>query len=161
MAKIVLKRNGTVTHRESKTFDRKAQARSWMAQREAEIAHRGLPSSLTLGDAIDRYSAESLRQAGKTKVQVLRSIRTHRIASLPCSAISSRVLIDFARDLLRRHNPLPLPTPADLWHPAAGPRTHLASPVVVHELELPDVAMLLHHPQELDHHLGHGPHQDL
>lgn len=105
MAKIVLKRNGAVAHRETQTFDKKAQARAWMAQREAEIAKRGLPNGQTLGDAIDRYSAESVRQIGRSKEQVLRSIRAHKIAALPCAAIRSHTLVDFARDLCRDRQP--------------------------------------------------------
>jgi len=42
-----------------------------------------------------------------------------------------------------------------------GGRVHLAGAVVVNELELPDVAVLLHHPKELDHDLRHGPDKHL
>lgn len=105
MAKIVLKRNGAVIHRETQTFDKKAEARAWMARRETEIEQRGLPTGDTLADAIDRYVADSLKEIGRTKAQVLRAIQRHQIAAMPCAAIRSQHLVQFTRDLCRGCQP--------------------------------------------------------
>ena len=47
----------------------------------------------TLGDAIDKYIAMSRKEIGKTKTQVLRSIKTYRIANMDCTDIKSTDII--------------------------------------------------------------------
>jgi hypothetical protein len=46
---------------------------------------------------IDRYVAESQKKIGRTKAQVLRTIKTHDIAELRCSEITSADIVSFAR----------------------------------------------------------------
>ncbi|TIN81733.1 MAG: site-specific integrase, partial [Mesorhizobium sp.] len=41
MAKIILKRNGKIAHRESKTFDRRPAASAWIERREKELSKPG------------------------------------------------------------------------------------------------------------------------
>jgi hypothetical protein len=50
---------------------------------------------------------------------------------------------------------------AALVEPAGEIDDNLASPVVVHHLELPDITVLHHHSQESHHDLGAGPQQHL
>jgi hypothetical protein len=52
-----------------------------------------------LADVIDRYVAESEKQIGRTKAQVLRKIKTYDIADLQCSEITSAEVVAFAQAL--------------------------------------------------------------
>jgi integrase len=101
-AQIVLKKDGKVAHREAKTFDRRVAANAWMARREDELAKPGAiererqrDNDPKLSDVIDRFIAESKRPIGRTKTQVLRSIKDYDIAELRCSRITSADLVAF------------------------------------------------------------------
>lgn len=109
-AQIVVKREGRIVHREAKTFDRKPAARAWLERREGELSkpgavERAAKPSRTLADAIDRYIAESLKEIGRTKAQVLRSIKDHDIAGMACETIGSDDIVSFARDLAAGRKP--------------------------------------------------------
>ncbi|MRI56395.1 site-specific integrase [Methylobacterium sp. DB1607] len=102
-AQIVVKRDG-LTHRETKTFDRRPAAAAWIKRREKELSEPGALAVAkvevpTLADAIDRYVAESRRSYGKTKAQVLRAIKGYDIAEKPCSAVTSAEIVSFAREI--------------------------------------------------------------
>jgi integrase len=103
LAQIILKRDGKVVHQESQTFDRRQAANAWMERREEELrkpgAHGRKPANPKLADVIDRYVGESEKQIGRTKAQVLRKIKTHDIADLRCSEITSADVIGFAQAL--------------------------------------------------------------
>lgn len=102
MAKIVLKHKGQVIHRESRTFDRRIAAKTWLTKREAEIQENGFAPATDdtpLSEAITRYIGESRREIGRTKAQVLAAILRHRIAAMPCREIRSHHLIEFTQDL--------------------------------------------------------------
>lgn len=77
LAQILLKSDGKVVHRESRTFDRRAAASAWIKKREAELkkgtAQLGRPQrpSSKLSDAIDKYIETSLKEIGRTR------LRTH------------------------------------------------------------------------------------
>lgn len=110
MAKIIIEREGKVVHRESKTFDRKPAAAAWMAKREDELSQpgaieRAATEHVTLADAIDRYIAESRRQIGKTKAQVLNAIKRDAIAAKRCDRIGSSDIVSFARNLAATAQP--------------------------------------------------------
>jgi integrase len=72
-----------------------------MARREEELLQPGaldrLPDPL-LGHVIDRYIQEA-KKIGRTKAQVLRTIKTYDIAELRCSKITSADVLAFARPL--------------------------------------------------------------
>ena len=101
-AQILIKRKGKIVHREAKTFDRKQVAKAWLDRRQTELRE---PGSLerrpdpTLAVVIDRYIAESKRALGRTKEQVLRTIKTHDLADMQCSKITSTDIIAFAQSL--------------------------------------------------------------
>lgn len=107
LAQIVIKQDGEVVHRENKTFPAKREAAGWIARREDELTRNSAPliggraRDVTLGEAIDRYIRESVKQIGRTKAQVLRSIKAHSLGAMRCSKITSRELLDFARGLLK------------------------------------------------------------
>lgn len=107
MAQISIMRDRQVAHRESKTFDRRPAATAWIGRREKELAKPGALSQVkpdrrdpTLAHAIDRYIAESERDPGRTKRQVLATIKTYDLADKPCSTITSVDIIGFAREKL-------------------------------------------------------------
>lgn len=104
-AQIVRKKGGSIVHRENQTFDRKQAAVAWLKRRETELT---LPGALerasapdnSLANAIDRYVAETIKDIGKTKAQVLEAIKRHDIANMNCSEIRSVDIVDFANELL-------------------------------------------------------------
>jgi integrase len=101
-AQIRLKRAGAIVHTESRTFDRKQAAKAWMERRESELQQPGALTKRedpTLAESIDRYLGESKRSIGKTKAQVLRSIKADRLASIPGSQITSADILDFLQRL--------------------------------------------------------------
>ena len=109
-AQVVKKQGGKTVYREARTFDRRAAANAWIKKREKEVASpEGLAAirsgSPTLADAIDRYIDESLRQIGRTKAQVLRSIKSYEIAERECADISSSDIYAFARELGQTRKP--------------------------------------------------------
>lgn len=110
-AQIAVQRGGK-THRETKTFDRRAAAAAWIKKREKELGQPGALENAktkaddpTLGEAIDRYIRESAKALGKTKTQVLRSIKTFDVASRACSEITSADIVAFARELSTGRQP--------------------------------------------------------
>ena len=105
-AQIVVKRGGKAVHREAQTFDRKQAANAWMVRREQELEKPGAiertrqaENDPSLRDVIDRYVAESEREIGRTKAQVLRTIKTYDIADMRCSDITSADLVSFAQSI--------------------------------------------------------------
>lgn len=110
LAQLLIKRSGAVVHREARTFDRKQAAAAWLERREKELT---VPGALErqgindppLSDVIDRYVAESKKEIGRTKAQVLRSIKRYEIGELRCSTIGSTELVAFANELATKVKP--------------------------------------------------------
>lgn len=109
-AQILKKRGGKIVLREAQTFDRKQAAVAWINKREAEIAEPGglerarIPKG-TLADAIDKYTESSRKEIGRTKEQVLRSIKGYDIANMDCAAIRSTDIVAFAEELSKGRQP--------------------------------------------------------
>ncbi|MBL4929374.1 tyrosine-type recombinase/integrase [Fuscibacter oryzae] len=105
-AQIVIKRKGVKVYTEARTFDREPPARAWMKRREAEIARDGWGKPKgTLGEAIDDYIRESLKEMGKTKAQVLNAIKSHSIAALAGHEIRSHDIVSWATELSKKVQP--------------------------------------------------------
>jgi hypothetical protein len=91
VAQINIRRNGKWAHSESRTFDKHSSAAAWFKKQMKEITAAGTDLSAvkskgrTLSTAIDRYIIESVKEIGRTKAQVLRSIREYDIASMNCN----------------------------------------------------------------------------
>ena len=110
LAQISVMRQGKVLLRESQTFERRSTAAAWIENREESLARPGALDALnsqpkskktpTLADAIDRYVGESNKQIGRTKTQVLKSIKTFDIADQHCDAITSADIVEFAQEKL-------------------------------------------------------------
>ncbi|WP_166416100.1 site-specific integrase [Cochlodiniinecator piscidefendens] len=105
VAKIAIRKNGKWAHREARSFDRLSAAKNWHAKRMKEIAAAGKnldtikSKGKTLSAAIDLYITESVKEIGRTKAQVLRSIRDYDIADQHCADIESHDIVQFAREL--------------------------------------------------------------
>lgn len=110
-AQVLKKQGGRIVHREAKTFDRKQAATAWIKKRETELAEPGgverarAPKGKTLSDAIDRYTESSRKEIGRTKEQVLRSIKEYDIANMDCGAIRSEDIVSFAEELSKGRKP--------------------------------------------------------
>ena len=109
-AQITIQRDGQKPIRESKTFERKKPAQNWIQSRESEL--RDLPdlsvarnSKVTLADAIDKYIAKSRKEIGKTKAQVLETIKGFEIADMHCDKIKSQHLVAFIEHLNKHVKP--------------------------------------------------------
>jgi integrase len=101
-ALITIKKGGKIAHREAKTFDRKQAASAWAERRETELKRPGgleRRDDPKLRDVIDKYIAEAKTAIGRTKTQVLRTIKEYEIADMRCSEIASAHLITFAQSL--------------------------------------------------------------
>ena len=101
-AMIRIKRGGVIVHKETETFERDQVAKAWIKKRETELSKPGAldkPTDPTLADVIDKYNTDKLRLHGKTKDQVLRTIKAAAIGSLRCSEITSQELVKFAQSI--------------------------------------------------------------
>lgn len=107
-AQIRIKRDGKVVHQEAETFSRRDAAKAWIEKREKALAKPGAleaaikapkADSHTLADAIDKYLEQTEKTPGRTKTQVLRTIKTLDIADKPCDLITVQVLVAFGKEL--------------------------------------------------------------
>jgi hypothetical protein len=103
-AQVTIKRRGKIVHRETRTFDRRQAASAWLEKRETELAKPGAVERQNipdpkLADVIDRYIDESIKEIGRTKAQVLATIKNFDIADLKCSDVTSEHLVAFAKEL--------------------------------------------------------------
>ncbi|MFG6413785.1 tyrosine-type recombinase/integrase [Roseateles sp. DC23W] len=101
-ALVRIKKAGKVVHSESETFDREQAAKIWMKGREAELAKPGALTKVpdpTLSEVIDQYNREKQKTHGKTKTQVLNTIKEAALAKKRCSEIGSPELVAFAQSL--------------------------------------------------------------
>jgi integrase len=105
-AQIRIKVKGKVVHQETQTFDRRQAASAWIARRETELREPGAleriqnaDSDPPLRQAIDLYVAENERAIGRTKSQVLRSIKTYDIADKRCGKITSADIVQFVKSI--------------------------------------------------------------
>jgi hypothetical protein len=102
VAQIVIKKDGSIAHREAQTFDRKQAANAWIVKREAELKRPGgleQKEDPTLSAVIGRYIAESKNPVMGTKAQVLKTIKNSDLGETKCSEITSKTLVSFAREL--------------------------------------------------------------
>lgn len=103
-AQIRLKEGGRVVFTQAQTFDRHPAAQAWLDKRERELAQPGARESAkeedpVLADVIDRYIRESKRDLGRTKNQVLATIKAASIGELRCSQLKSQSYVAFAQSL--------------------------------------------------------------
>lgn len=111
MGKVLLKQDGKIIHRETRTFDRKAAAAAWIAKRETEVREGKVrpAQQITLERVIQHYITdmrkEKYRTPGRTKAQVLNAICREPIAQMKCQDIKSHHIVSFAQDILVGRSP--------------------------------------------------------
>lgn len=101
-AQIRIKKSGKLIHSESETFDREPAAKAWLKKREAELAMPGALIKVEdppLKDVIDVYNTEKQKAHGKTKAQVLKTIKQSEIGSMRCSEITSQSIVRFCQQI--------------------------------------------------------------
>lgn len=101
-AQIKIKKGGKTVFSQGQTFDREAAAKAWVKRKEAELAKEGgieaaRKVSGTLRDTIDRYLLLSRKEIGRTKSQVLETIKGHEIAEMDIASITSADVVEWAR----------------------------------------------------------------
>ena len=111
---IRIKRDGAVVHSEAETFSKRDKAETWIKNREKELGKPGgLEAAIkapkgdnhTLKDAIDKFLEQTEKEPGKTKAQVLRTIKTYDIADKACDLITVQVLVAFGKELRAERGP--------------------------------------------------------
>lgn len=110
LAQIIIKRKGFKPHREAQTFNKRSAATAWLKNREADLKEPGGIQKAkvrhkTLADAIDTYIEQDAKGIGRTKEQVLKSIRLHDLGAKECGTIGSADIVSFARDLSKERQP--------------------------------------------------------
>jgi integrase len=107
-AQIVVKKGGSIVHREAQTFDRKQAANAWIVKREAELKRPGgleRKEDPTLAEVIDRYIEESKNPVLGNKAQVLKTVKFSDLGEIRCSDLASQTLVSFARKLNKNVEP--------------------------------------------------------
>ena len=110
-AQVLIKRDGRIAYRETRTFERKAAASAWIDKTEEALLNPRALDEVRQDDpplrsVIERYMAESKKAMGRTKKQVLNTLKDeHEIADMLCSAISSADITSLATDLGRTRQP--------------------------------------------------------
>lgn len=101
-AVVRVKRSGKVIHSQTQTFDREQAAKAWLKLRETELAVPGALEKTedpTLAKVIEKYNKDTMRPHGKTKDQVLRSIKDSSLGEMLCSEIKSHTLVDWLQEM--------------------------------------------------------------
>lgn len=106
LARVRVKKAGKVIFEEFETFDRRKTAAAWIAKLEKELkapggveAVKARDRARTLGDAIDLYVQDTGESIGRTKAQVLRSLKDYAIADMACEEITSTHIYDLVKEL--------------------------------------------------------------
>jgi hypothetical protein len=87
-------RDKRLVYQQAQTFERRPAAAAWIKKREGELAQPGALERVQakdppLADVIDQYIKELGREAGSTKAQCLRTIKTdYDIGRLKCSEVN-------------------------------------------------------------------------
>ena len=177
-AQVTIKRGGEIVHRETRTFDRRQAASAWMEKRETELAKPGALERQNMPDpklstVIDGYIKELIKDIGRTKAQVLATIKEYDIADLKCSEVTSEQLVPSPRNC--RFNPngrkLLQPPRLNLHHCTASlglsvkltsdgrrtgrdqkPRTHSKSKERDRRPTLAELDLLMHHFRKIKIH---------
>jgi len=103
-AQVKVWRGGKLVLTKAATFDREATAKAWAKRKEAEFAKPGAVEAArrpkgTVADLIDKYVATSRREMGKTKAQVLETIKGHGIGTMAPEDLAPAVVVEYAREL--------------------------------------------------------------
>ncbi len=97
-AQVIRKKGGKVVLFKSKTFGRRSSAKAWVKRIEREFDEgrvRQKSNSTTVSSLVDLVSSKQ-RDMGKTKAQVLKTIKSFAIADYEVTSLKSADLVEFA-----------------------------------------------------------------
>lgn len=106
LAEIRIKRDGDLVHRESRTFDRRAQANAWAKSREKALAktepptnNRPLAVSTTLRELLRKYREEvsEIRPIGRSKASNIKFLEKCEVSGIDALELKSSDLIAHIR----------------------------------------------------------------
>jgi hypothetical protein len=106
LAEIRIKRDGELVHRESRTFDRRAQANTWAKSREKTLAKTAPPTNsahlvvnTTIGELLKKYREEvsEVRPIGRSKASNIRFLEKCDISRIDALELKSSDLISHIR----------------------------------------------------------------
>lgn len=106
LAEIRIKRDGDLVHRQSRTFDRRAQANAWAESREKALAksapptnNRHLVAGTTLRELLKKYREEvsEVRPMGRSKASSIRYLEKCEISRIDALDLESSDLIAHLR----------------------------------------------------------------
>jgi integrase len=106
-AEIVVKKDGMVIHRESKTFFKQKLARDWAMRREVELQEAAVyrrRDRLPVGDVISHYINE-FKPVGRTKGADLTALLKRDIARIDVHTLTAKDLIKHVRERNRECKP--------------------------------------------------------
>lgn len=103
-AQIRIRRGGKILFSQAQTFDRMSAARTWMERKENELDEpggidRATAKGETVADLISAYIRDSRKEIGRTKEQVLGSLKNFDIASKAARDLRPEDIVALARDL--------------------------------------------------------------
>jgi integrase len=113
-AQVRIKKDGKITHQETKTFSQRATAVAWRKQREVELAKPdGMAAAKatdpTLSKAIEDYLNDPARRQARdndakreittSKRQALALIAKSKLGDLKCSHVTARALVHYFENL--------------------------------------------------------------
>lgn len=103
-AQIKIMREGKFVFQKSQTFDREPAAKAWIKKHELALSKPGAleaaiagPVKETLADLIDAYVKLKRSEIGRTKAQVLDSIKTHDVAQKELQDLTSQDIVEWTR----------------------------------------------------------------
>jgi len=106
LSEVRVKRNGRIVHRESRTFDRRTQAKAWAESREKKFAKK-IPApkrslkltQATLRKVLEKYREDvsELRPMGRSKTSSIRFLEKCGIARMTACEIKSSDIIAHVR----------------------------------------------------------------
>lgn len=95
-AEIVIKRDGIIVHRESRTFDTRKLARDWGMMREVELQRQDVYQKtqyLAVGDVLAQY-VERFKPEGRSKVFDITKLQARQIAKKDVHNLTAKDLIN-------------------------------------------------------------------
>jgi hypothetical protein len=96
LANVRIRRNGTIIHQESKTFDRMALAKAWGAKRELELQALdayGQQKAMPIKTLISGYLAQFIEGYGRSKKADVKRLLHYELAEIDAYQLTAKDLI--------------------------------------------------------------------
>lgn len=101
-ATVTVKKNGSIIHREAKTFKRKELARTWGKNKTSELEEFGVNQYKTcsIGELLDKFMGDRnlWDNTGRTKQYVIKMLRDCDIANVPSEQLKTSDLIEHCKN---------------------------------------------------------------